>query len=34
VQSFAEALRVPLAVTLLPDLAGIDRVAHIARLDG
>jgi release factor glutamine methyltransferase len=33
VRTCAEALPVPAAVTLLPDLAGIDRVARIARLD-
>ncbi len=33
VRSCAEALAVPVVVTLLPDLAGIDRVVRIARLD-
>lgn len=33
VRAAAEALRVPVAVTLAPDLAGIERVVRIARLD-
>jgi release factor glutamine methyltransferase len=33
VRTWAEGLTVPVAVTVLPDLAGIERVARIARLD-